>query len=232
MPPRPSRNLDRALLAAGRALLPHRGCAGLTVREVAQAAGVNLGMFHYHFKSREAFLRALLQSVYEEMFVQLSMQTQAWRPGGRDEDPAGAMRAALRFLGRFLRDNRPVLARVLADALSGDAIAVEFLRLNLPRHLGLLRQLLELGQRDGTFAPMPVPQALGFCAGSLVMPIVFGGAVVDDGALGPAGGKALTAALLSDAAIDHRIELALAAIAAPGAQATPRRRAPTRKARP
>ena len=63
MPPRPSRNLDRALLAAGRELFPSRGCPGLTVREVAEAAGVNLGMFHYHFKSREAFLRALLQSV-------------------------------------------------------------------------------------------------------------------------------------------------------------------------
>ena len=40
MPPRPSRNLDRALLAAGQELFPSRGCAGLTVREVADAAGV------------------------------------------------------------------------------------------------------------------------------------------------------------------------------------------------
>ena len=78
---RPSRNLDRALLAAGRELLPARGCAGLSVREVAEAAGVNLGMFHYHFKTREAFLRALLQSLYEEMFSQLSFQGSAdWGP--------------------------------------------------------------------------------------------------------------------------------------------------------
>jgi len=63
--PRPSRNLDRALLAAGRALLPARGCSGLSIREVAEAANVNLGMFHYHFKTREAFLRTLLQSMYE-----------------------------------------------------------------------------------------------------------------------------------------------------------------------
>ena len=104
--PRPSRNLDRALLAAGRALLPQRGCAGLSVREVAEAAGVNLGMFHYHFKSREAFLRALLQTMYEEMFSQLTFQGSAgWGP--RDN-----LRAALRFLGRFLRANRPILARV------------------------------------------------------------------------------------------------------------------------
>src|SRR6187549_2859305 len=118
MPPRPSRNLDRALLAAGRELLPARGCAGLSVREVAEAAGVNLGMFHYHFKSREAFLRALLQSMYEEMFSQLTFQgSAAW-------GPTDNLRASMRFLGRFLRANRPMLSRVMADALSGEPIAI------------------------------------------------------------------------------------------------------------
>jgi AcrR family transcriptional regulator len=34
------------------ALLPQTGCAGLSVRKVAERAGINLGMFHYHFKSR------------------------------------------------------------------------------------------------------------------------------------------------------------------------------------
>jgi hypothetical protein len=66
---------------------------------------------------------------------------------------------------------------------------------------------------------MPVPQALGFCAGSLAMPIIFGGAVAASGALGKAGSKMLTEALLTDAAIDERIELALAAISIPAAAA-------------
>lgn len=204
MPPRPSRNLDRALLAAGRELLPTRGCAGLSVREVAEAAGVNLGMFHYHFRTREAFLRELLQSMYEEMFSQLTFQ--------RDErfSAVDNLRAALRFLGRFLRANRPILARVMADAVCGDPIALSFLRENMPRHLGHMHGLVELGQKEGLLRPMPVAQALGFCAGSLAMPIIFGGAVADNRALPSA--RALQAALLSDKAIDERIELAIAAI--------------------
>ena len=230
MPPRPSRNLDRALLAAGRELLPTRGCAGLSIREVAEAAGVNLGMFHYHFKSREAFLRALLQSMYEDMFSQLTFQRSDAR------GPTENLRAALRFLGRFLRANRPILARVMADALCGDPIALEFLRTNLPRHLGVMHALVLLGQAAGELKPMPVPQALGFCAGSLAMPIIFGGAVVASGALPKAGSHALEAALLSDEAIDARIELALGAIrtntepaAKPGARATRGRPAAPRK---
>jgi len=206
--PRPSRNLDRALLAAGRALLPHRGCAGLSVREVADAAGVNLGMFHYHFKTREAFLRELLQSMYEEMFSQLQVQR------GDGWSPEENLRAALRFLGRFLRANRPMLSRVLADALCGDPIAIDFLRANAPRHLGHLGALLAIGMKEGRFAPMPVPQALGFCAGSLAMPIIFGGAVAESGGLPKAASRALEKDLLSDAAIDARIELALAALGA------------------
>jgi len=205
--PRPSRNLDKALLAAGRALLPARGCGGLSVREVAEEAGVNLGMFHYHFKTRDAFLRELLQSVYEDMFSQLQVQRDdAW-------SPADNLRAALRFLGRFLRANRPILSRVLADALCGDPIAIDFLKRNAPRHLGHLQALIELGQKDGSLAPMPVPQAVGFCAGSLAMPIIFGGAAVDSGALPPPAARMVEGTLLSDAAIDARIDLALAAIA-------------------
>jgi AcrR family transcriptional regulator len=227
--PRPSRNLDRALLAAGRALLPQRGCAGLSVREVAEAANVNLGMFHYHFKSRDAFMRALLQSLYEEMFSALVFQADA-KLGPRE-----GLRAAMRFLGRFLRDNRPVLARVMSDALCGDPIAVEFLRKNFPRHLGLMARLVEAGQRDGVLAPLPLAQALGFCAGSLALPIIFGGAVADSGALGRDGSRGLEAALLSDAAIDQRIDLAIAAITLPAPAAAPVRartaRASSRKKR-
>ena len=223
--PRPSRNLDRALLAAGRALLPHRGCAGLSVREVAEAAGVNLGMFHYHFRTREAFLRELLQSMYEEMFSQLTLTR------SEADSPVEGLRGALRFLGRFLRANRPILARVMADALCGDRVAIEFLRENLPRHLGYMHGLLEIAQKEGLVKRMPVPQALGFCAGSLALPIIFGGAVAEAGALGPAGSRALESALLSDAAIDARIELALAAIRVePGARAA-RPAAPRRKAK-
>lgn len=176
-------------------------------------------MFHYHFKSREAFLRTLLQTMYEDMYSQLTFEA--------DEKlgPMEALRSALRFMGRFVRANRPVLARVLGDALCGEPIALEFLRTNFPRHLGMIMRLIESAQAAGLLRPMPLPQAMGMCAGSLAMPILVGGAVVDSGVLGVAGSRAMTAALLSDAALDQRIELALGAISNPAASPrTPRAR--------
>lgn len=212
--PRPSRNLDRALIAAGRALVPEVGCAGLTIRAVARAAGVNIGMFHYHFRTREAFLRAVLQGTYEEMFARLTFEV----AHPRDASAVESLRAALRVLGRFLRDNRPFIARVIADALAGDALAREFLRQNMPRHLGVLAALVKRGQEDGVLRDLPVAQALGICAGALAAPILFGGAIADSGALAKRAANRLARDLLSDAAIDERIDIALAGIASTGGQ--------------
>lgn len=196
------------LLAAGRELLPERGCAGLSVREVAQRAGVNLGMFHYHFRSREAFLRAVLQQAYEEMFGRLTLEA------GGGADPVEGLRAAFGVLGRFLRDNRPLLGRVLADALSGEPSARAFVRENLPRHLAVLRDLHARARKAGVLRDIPFEQALGLCGGALTMPILVGGTIAESGMVGPARARAIRAALLTDAAIDQRIDLALAALAA------------------
>jgi AcrR family transcriptional regulator len=204
--PRPSRNLDRALLAAGRELFPTRGCAGLSVREVADAAGVNLGMFHYHFKSRDAFLRALMQQAYEEMFQSLTLQV------ARDSDPVVNLRSALRVLGRFARDNRPFLARVFTDALSGEQCARQFLRDNMPRHLAVLQLLVAEGQREGRLVVIPFPQVIGLCGGSLVMPILLGGAMLESGALAPPMAQVIEKCFLTDGGIDQRIDLALKAL--------------------
>jgi AcrR family transcriptional regulator len=218
--PRPSRNLDQALLAAGRELFPLRGCAGLSVREVAEKADVNLGMFHYHFKSREAFLRAVMQQGYETMFASLSLEA------ARPADTETRLRHAMRAIARFARDNRRFIARLMADALSGEACAREFLRDNLPRHLDVMRRIVAQGQKEGVFAPVPLPQAMGVCAGAMAMPILVGGAMIDSGMLDAATARMIEGVLLSDTALDQRIELALRAIHNPPAAAARRAKRP------
>lgn len=207
--PRPSRHLDRALLAAGRELLPVHGCSGLTVRQVADAAGVNIGMFHYHFRSREAYLRAVLQGTYEEMFAQLTLSLSS-------EATAGAnLRAALRVMGRFVRANRALMGRILADALAGEEISREFVRDNFPRHLRVILALVAAGQAAGELRRMVPMQAVAFCAGAIGAPVLVGGAFAESATLAPALRRQLEAGILSPKAIDERIDLAIAALAMP-----------------
>lgn len=206
--PRPSRHLDRALLAAGRELLPAFGCSGLTIRQVAEAADVNIGMFHYHFRTREIFLREVMQGAYEEMFSQLSLG------GERGASFVASLRASLRVLGRFLQENRALVGRILADALNGETVARDFLKDNLPRHVRVIMNLVKAGQSAGELRPMDPTQAFAFCAGALAMPILIGGVITESGALDADFARQLKAAVLTDRALDERIDLALAAIAA------------------
>lgn len=207
--PRPSRNLDRALLAAGRELLPVHGCSGLTVRQVADAAGVNIGMFHYHFGSRAAYLRAVMQGAYEEMFSQLTLSISGKANAGAN------LRAALRAVGRFLRANRALMGRILADALGGDEISRDFVRDNFPRHLRVILALVAAGQAAGELRKMAPMQAVAFCAGAIGAPVLIGGAFAESAALDPGARRQLEAGILSQKAIDERIDLAILALAAP-----------------
>lgn len=207
--PRPSRHLDRALLAAGRELLPVHGCSGLTVRQVADAAGVNIGMFHYHFASRANYLRAVMQGAYEEMFAQLTLSLS-------NEATAGAnLRAALRVMGRFVRANRALMGRILADALAGEEISREFVRDNFPRHLRVILALVAAGQAAGELRKMAPMQAVAFCAGAIGAPVLIGGAFAESAALDPGARRQLEAGILSQKAIDERIDLAILALATP-----------------
>ena len=205
---RPSNKLDLALLASGRALFPTTGCAGLSLRALADHAGVNVGMFHYHFKTKDQFLRTLLQGMYEEMFA--SLQAEAGHAG-----PAIArLRAALLAFAGFARANRRVLARIWTDAVAGEKVAHEFFRDNLPRHVGLLTGLLEQARREGALRDLPAVQQFAFLMGALVMPVIFAAALVDAGVPPLPLRLAFGAQVMTDAALEQRVDLALAALRA------------------
>jgi len=195
------------LLAAGAALYPGLGCAGLSVRRVADAAGVNPAMVHYHFGSKDGFLRALLQRHYEEMFSALSLNSQ----GGADV--MERLTAALLSVARFLREHRPLIARVWADAQGGQAVAQDFLRANAPRHLGVLLALMLEAAGTGRLPPQPLLTRFTFLMGAVVAPITLAGGMKAIGAVPPALLAGVDDQVLSDAALLRRIEWALLGLA-------------------
>ncbi|HEX8739388.1 MAG TPA: TetR/AcrR family transcriptional regulator [Casimicrobiaceae bacterium] len=205
---RPSRNIDALLLAAGRELFPQLGAAGLSVRRVAAHAGVNPGMFHYHFGSKDVFVARLLQQIYDSMFASLELAAAS------GPTPA-ALHAALCVLGRFARDHAKLLRRLFIDALSGEPHAGAFLRANVPRHLGVLARLIEAGQREGALRRMPVAQALALLGGGVAAPLVVASALAEAGLAGRASARAFAGAVATDAAIAERAACALAGLTVP-----------------
>lgn len=205
--PRPSRQLDQALLRSGRVLLPEFGCAGLTQRRLAEHAGVQPGMFHYHFASKDAFLQTLLQQLYDEMFDRLSAGVVDAPPG--DVAPLLRLRRGLVEIGRFVREHHALLARLVADAIGGVAVVHAFMRANAPRHLGVLMQLLQQAEAEGALTPAPPLQRLAFLMGATVAPMLVAPGIV---ALGLPLAAAVPAQVLDDAALQQRVDLALCAL--------------------
>ena len=205
--PRPSQDQDQALLTAGAALYPQLGCASLSVRRVAEAAGVNPAMVHYHFGSKDAFLRALLQRHYEEMFSALSLTSQG------EADVMERLAAALLGVARFVREHRPLIARVWADAQANQAVAQDFLRANAPRHLGVLMALLQEAEGLDRLPRQPLLTRFSFLMGAVVAPLILVGGMKSVDAVPAALLAKVDEEVLSDAALERRIEWALLGLA-------------------
>jgi AcrR family transcriptional regulator len=216
---RPSQGIDQALLRSGRALFAASGCAGLSLRALAEHAGVNLGMFHYHFKSKDNFLRTLLQQMYEEVFTMLSMEA------AHDGSARERLRQALMTRARFVRDHRPFVARVWSDAAQGQPVAREFVRANAPRHVRLLLGLMDRAEAEGALREMPPLQRFVFVMGAVAAPMFIAPVVAEIAVGAPLSPDRLGEQVMSDAAIAARVDMALDALRAqPAPRPAPRRR--------
>ena len=204
--PRPSRHVDQAMLESGRVLYPRHGCAGLSVRMVAEHAGVHPSLFHYHFRSKDRFLQVPLQGLYEEMFEQL--RGSARSPG----PPLQRLRGVLISVGRFLSNHGTAVGRIWADAGEGEAVAKAFVSDNAPRHLHLVAALLEEAERGGDLRPMPALQRMAFLMGAVVAPALVAGwlQALDLGAAWPS--DRLEGEVLSEADLAARADMATAAL--------------------
>ena len=89
-----------ALLDAAGRQLADRGVAGVSVRSVAAAAGVNHGLVHRHFGSKDALVAAVMDDLAERIAARAAADP-GWPLGAPDDE----------VLDRFWR----VLARTILD---------------------------------------------------------------------------------------------------------------------
>ncbi len=180
----------------------------MTVREVCAAAGVNLGMFHYHFGSKEAFISRLLEDIYGPMFAQLNLAA------GAAGDPLDRLRSALLVFGGWVRENRRLLARFTADALAGEPAAWAFLRTAEVRHIPVIAALVAECQAAGRLAAGPPLEAVIFIGSSALFPLLVGSLVEQVEAL-PAPLRLMleVGGLFSEESLRRRVDAALRGLA-------------------
>jgi AcrR family transcriptional regulator len=157
---------DQRLVDTALEMVKHTSLSSLKLRDVAKKAGVNLGMFHYHFKTKDQFTRAVLQDTYEKFFSKFSLETSG------DGLAIERLRAALLTLGRFVGKNRMLLLGLLHDVLNKNQVVLNFVKTNGPRHglviLGLVREC----QKEGSLKKMHLPAIMPILMGACLFPLM------------------------------------------------------------
>ena len=64
---RPSQNIDKKLIEIGKKKMIEQGISNISIRSICIESGVNLGMFHYYFKSKENFIKVLFNSMVQDL---------------------------------------------------------------------------------------------------------------------------------------------------------------------
>jgi len=200
---------DQRLVDTALEMVKHTSLSSLKLRDVAKKAGVNLGMFHYHFKTKDQFIRAVLQDTYEKFFSQFSLETAG------DGPALERLRSALLTLGRFIGENRRLLLGILQDVLNKNAVVLDFVKNNGPRHGLVIMGLVRECQKEGSLKKMPLPAVMPMLMGACLFPLMMVAALehleVKKMRLIPF--SIIKPMIVSDKALSARVDLALESLA-------------------
>ena len=149
-----------ALLVAARALMAERGLPRVTVREVAERAGVQPALVNYYFGGKDGLLQAVVDDLTQRVYERV--REAAAEPG----PPEARLRAMLRAMARDMAEE-PYAPRLMVEQVlfgSEDA-ADDFVDQYASRQLQVLAELFAEGQGEGTFRDVDIalliPQMLG-----------------------------------------------------------------------
>lgn len=99
------------LIEVGTELFATRGLDGTTIRDLAEAAGVNVAAVHYHFGGKDALYAAVVERVFEGMKGLREMLEAELANARKAVSQAGAIESLTRCVRALLaivfRDNRP-----------------------------------------------------------------------------------------------------------------------------
>ncbi len=150
---RPPRARTLALEAARR-IVVERGAGALTFEEVAATSGVTRGGITYHFPTKQALLRALV----EEDIAQWNAGEEALAPGGGDRETDELIAAIRLSTGKGSQDEHKRFVSGMLSAVTLDPSLLEPCRAYFEAALGRerwderrLRQLLLRLAADGLF---------------------------------------------------------------------------------
>ena len=156
---------DRLLIETAKRLIPRYGVSNLSIRELAAAAHVNLGLFHYHFKTKNQFFTIVLQEIYEKFFSEFSMEI------AQGKNRKEQLRFAIENFARFTKKHRGLFFALIRDAINDEPCVLTFAKKNFARHGLILLDLVGASKRKGKGRELDRIQMLVFLMAAINGPL-------------------------------------------------------------
>ena len=106
---RPSQNIDLKLIELGKKQMIKSGIANLSVRSICIAAGINLGMFYYYFKTKENFIKVLFESFNGDIRDYWNKESQGI------SSPIEKLKKALVLNAYMIKEKRGIIESLFKD---------------------------------------------------------------------------------------------------------------------
>lgn len=163
--PRPATDTRERILHAARDLFADRGVDATPIRLIARTAGVNLGMIHYFFPSKDRLAEAVLETYFGSVAEAL-----AAIPAGKS--PRRRIEALIRAIVGYIQANQ-TLIRIVMREISLQSprlrhIAEKFIGPNFSR----LAMIVSEGIGSGDFKPLDVRFLAMATVGMMIHPFV------------------------------------------------------------
>jgi AcrR family transcriptional regulator len=133
-----------ALLEAGTQVFAERGFKGATADLIARRARANKAMINYHFGSKRGLYQAILTATFTEMASRLRAVRSAERPAPEQ------LRQFVAFFADLAASHPSFPVMLLREVISGGEHVGREEVSRLLGIVGLVREILEQGQREGT----------------------------------------------------------------------------------
>jgi len=157
-PPGPSARGEaarRRLYGVATTLIAERGYEETTLRDIADRAGVSVGLLYRYFPSK----RAVVIALYDELSQEYANQTSAMKPGRWRDRSVDALESSLRVLGPHRGTLRALVPVLVGDPEDGlFAASTAFSRVRVQR-------VFERAVTEASDAP---PSTLGLALARLI----------------------------------------------------------------
>ncbi|MDY6971474.1 MAG: TetR/AcrR family transcriptional regulator [Thermodesulfobacteriota bacterium] len=166
-----------AVLRSATRLFAEKGFDSTPTSEVAKAAGVAEGTVFHHFRTKEDILMHIFEDIVLTYFEEIESQA------GTADSGLEAVEKIVQSHFRFVEERSKEFLVILRDIpfrlLEQDSPFREVITSNLNRALGLLRDCIDRGKKDGSIRDLSSQKAAfilqgmlnGLCRQTLLAPV-------------------------------------------------------------